>query len=663
MILNTSKDIVSKHVRSAIIICAYICWIYKPNALAQDKLYPLFQNSVLQDLNQPPHKTSSQHFKTVHPLTLPFFDDFSRYTGYPNDSLWLDNYVYINTGMGVNPPSTGVATFDGLNSYGLAYDPGSAAGHLPSDTLTSNYIDLSSYKDKDSVYLSFYYQPQGLGEGPNPEDSLILEFKPDSVPVPYDTSSNPKGWNKNIWIETWSIGGGNPVSPFKQVMIPIRTIKNANLFQNNFQFRFRNICNHSGNLDIWNVDYVYLNKGRSKKDTAEEDVTVYEPSNSLLKRYTSIPWRHFVADTTDYNIDSIHIYTHHIDTTGPSFVNFNYQIKSLSDNFTTINSPSPPPVNNVNQNEFQDYTIRANHIKNFTPKNPDSVVFQVKTMATNGATEKTLYRINDTASHIQNFNTYFAYDDGTAEQGYGPSGSQNGASVALKFNTYMPDSLFGIGIHFNQSISDVSLDFFNLMVWSSINSSNASTGKDDTLARIVDVFPQYVKHTNGFYYFPFAKPVPVGTTFYIGWTQISDYVLNVGFDRNFSLSRTGNDSILFVQQDGLWYKSKQLGVPMIRAFVGKKPVFAGIDNSDILHENFSVELFPNPNQGIFSIKLPEQGKYMVELLDANGKTILSQKNINGLMQLDATQYPSGLYFTHIISLETGSQVFRKVVIN
>jgi len=621
-----------------------------PHAVAQDKLLPLKNNAVLQDLHKAAQKNpylKNKKGKDTPTVKLPFFDDFSNYTGYPNSALWIDNDVYINTGMATYPPSTGVATFDGLNSNGVAYEPGSAAGDLPSDTLTSNYIDLSSYQDKDSIYLSFYYQPQGLGEAPDAEDTFMLEFKTDS----------------SKWIQVWATPGGlKSGSPFKEVLVPVQSVSGQNYFYNKFQFRFRNIANLSGNLDIWNLDYIYLKNNRTMKDTGSEDVAIYEPSNSLVKYYTSIPWKHYINDTTDYYTDSIHDYTHYNSSTATTHVTFHYTIKSLSENLL-LAAPTGQ-VGNFTPNEYLDYELGADHFKKFTPKNTDSVVMQVNTIATNNTTgEQPYFRVNDTASLIQNFNTYFAYDDGTAETGYGISSSPNGGSVAVQFNTKMPDSLFGIGIHFNQGGTDVSLDYVNLEVWDVINSANTANTKDHIIGQISGVFPQYIRQENGFFYFPFDKPIPVGTTFYLGWSQISDFMLDVGFDRNFSLTKSRNDSILFYNINGVWTKSSQIGIPMIRAFVGKKPVFfTGVENEKNQESAFPIQLYPNPNTGIFNIILPEDGKFTFELTDINGKTILTQTNVNSHMVVDAGNYSPGIYIAHITSLQSGSQVFKKVVI-
>ncbi len=105
-------------------------------------------------------------------IGLPFFDDFSYDGPYPTNDLWLTNDVFVNNTLGINPPSIGMATFDGLNAGGTPYG---RAGF--SDFLVSTYLDLSPYNSDDDVYLSFFIQPKGQGDNPEEEDLLILEFK------------------------------------------------------------------------------------------------------------------------------------------------------------------------------------------------------------------------------------------------------------------------------------------------------------------------------------------------------------------------------------------------------------------------------------------------------------------------------------------------------
>ena len=127
-------------------------------------------------------------------LHLPFVDDFSNYSGYPDPQLWGDRQGFVNTGFAVLPPSIGVVTLDALDEYGKVYAHAERVS-FPADTLTSRPIRLDSnfvqhrpMQVSDSIYFSFYYQPAGasrdpeaggweiVGDAPEHPDKLVLEF-------------------------------------------------------------------------------------------------------------------------------------------------------------------------------------------------------------------------------------------------------------------------------------------------------------------------------------------------------------------------------------------------------------------------------------------------------------------------------------------------------
>ena len=76
-------------------------------------------------------------------------------------------------------------------------------------------------------------------------------------------------------------------------------------------------------------------------------------------------------------------------------------------------------------------------------------------------------KMNDTVIHEQLFMDYYAYDDGTAEAGYGLRGSGTaGGLVAMKYNSYQADYLGGVNISFNQVYDSLNLGYyFKLVVW------------------------------------------------------------------------------------------------------------------------------------------------------------------------------------------------------
>ena len=232
-----------------------------------------FYNANLNNPNSPYIKKSTPNNKAI--LTLPFIDDFSQNYIFPDPALWQDINVYINSNFPDNPITYGVATFDGLDSTGTPYNFALPTSYGLADHLTSQPIDLSSIVD--SVFLSFYYQPQGNGNKPEAKDSLTLEF--------FRLSDSS-------WVRMWGVKGA-PNQPFEKVMIPADTS-----FQNSaFQFRFKNWATLSGNVDHWNIDYVYLNDNRNHADTLLNDVSFITNHHSMLKELTAMPWSHYLTDT------------------------------------------------------------------------------------------------------------------------------------------------------------------------------------------------------------------------------------------------------------------------------------------------------------------------------------------------------------------------------
>ena len=114
---------------------------------------------------------------------LPFFDDFSHSDLYPDSTKWTDNGVLVNDGFPLCPPNRNGVTFDVLDANGQVYNY-AISNAFVAEYLTSVRIRLDSIMEPepraltpaDSVYFSFYYQPQGNGNAPESQDSLVLQF-------------------------------------------------------------------------------------------------------------------------------------------------------------------------------------------------------------------------------------------------------------------------------------------------------------------------------------------------------------------------------------------------------------------------------------------------------------------------------------------------------
>mgnify|MGYP000632629706 CR=1 FL=1 len=206
--------------------------IFVSNLFAQEQLSTFYRND---------RNVSFDHsvFAKTTALALPFFEDFTNYETFPNPLKWKDALVYINNSFPINPISRGVATFDGLNTFGVPYDSVNKYAAIYADSLTSQIIDLSNYTPNDSIYLSFYYQPGGYGFEPDLNDSLMLFFK----------------LNNGLWNKVWAKEGSS-TTDFKQVLIPV---SNAIYLNANFQFRFINKVTMQTNDDHWHLDYIKIN--------------------------------------------------------------------------------------------------------------------------------------------------------------------------------------------------------------------------------------------------------------------------------------------------------------------------------------------------------------------------------------------------------------------
>ncbi len=140
-------------------------------------------------------KTSKEthDYKTAKPVELPFFDDFSDERTYPSNKRWQSDQILVNSGFPLFPTNYNAATFDVLDATGAVYSNGSSNPFI-ADSLMSKPIILVDENGErlspaDSLYFSFYYQPQGNGDAPETNDSLVLKFGCviDTFKIEYDT--------------------------------------------------------------------------------------------------------------------------------------------------------------------------------------------------------------------------------------------------------------------------------------------------------------------------------------------------------------------------------------------------------------------------------------------------------------------------------------------
>jgi hypothetical protein len=543
------------------------------------------------------------------------------------DARWSDYNVYVNNNYPINPPTIGVATFDGLKYDGTPYSPNQPLSKGVADHLTSKPINLL-YDIQDSIYLSFYYQAQGLGNAPEPEDSLVLEFY-----SPLDKS----------WTWKWSVAGHSG-SAFKQVLIPI---KESKFLVKGFAFRFKNYATLSGNLDHWHIDYVKLNKTRNFQDFDPDDVGFVEKANVLLASYQEMPWRQFVANPSAEMFDSLKV-TLRNSSLSNKVVTYTYSINDKSGNELATN-------NGLNGNESpQSLFVYKNKLNfSFPTSNEQFERFEVLNIA-NVPIIGDEVKFNDTVRHFQKFDHHFAYDDASAEAAYGLNSM--GGKLAYRFFLNTSDTLSAVAIHFAQVNYDLSFYSFKLTIWSSLSPESIVYQSQDY------VFPIYLKEINGFYVYEIDPLVLPAGNFYVGMVQSSADKLNIGFDKN-----TDASANMFYNVQGTWVNSQFYGSWLIRPVLGTPVLPVGIENiklnkGSVENALSSIGLFPNPSEGIFNINLEIERELAISVFDLSGK-VLEVFLAKGDRQLDLRNLSNGIYFVQF--MDPTSQVFgrSKIIIN
>jgi len=527
--------------------------------------------------------------------------------------IWIDRMALRNERYGKNPRSLGVVTFDGLDEDGYPYQFGSAVTNY-GDRLTSKPVDLSNFSAADSLYFSFLYQPEGLGDIPEPGDSLVLEF--------YASGQDQ-------WFHIWGVSGSGTY-PFRAVHLPLTQ---SAFFSDGFRFRFKNYGGLSGSLDHFHIDYVHLRALSSSNDTLFKDFSLCYPISSLLEKYTSVPWDHYRNTSSNVMENGVEIQVYNGSNAAENYQNGQIEIRQGGSTQGSFNLPGfLLAEGNINYNPSTFYTSYHDLSSGYQYSKlllGDYQTFEVKT--TVSAQFPNLIS-NDSSVFTQGFYNYYSYDDGSAEAAFGPTGAQS--MLAVHFDTYEADSLLGVYLHFVPSVVDVSNKLFYLTVW------EESNGQPGNILYQDDVFtprqPTYNQGLNNFntYYFSNGIKVPVSTSFFVGWKQVDAVRYNLGLDRNLDHA----DEIFYsVDFGGTWQNPPFSGSAMLR------PIYStALDNVLNLpgpEEVKNYRIFPNPvlHQAIIESPYSDEKGYDVFALTGQKMVEISTNLI------DASKLAPGYY--------------------
>ena len=549
-------------------------------------------------------------------IDLPIVDDFSSPTLKPRSDYWADQKVYINTQLADSLISIGIATFDGLDEFGAPYLKNSNTSDTFNDVLTSHYINLSG---ESNVFLSFIYQPQGLGESPESDDSLVVDF-----------------WSvdDSLWIRQWSVEGSG-IHRFKSVILEVAD----SLERDGFRFRIGTYGARSGDFDHWHIDYVQFDADRNINDTIIEDPALNRPPPTLIKNYTSLPYFHMAM--TDFK-DSIEFgYRRN----GPVPVGgwaLNLGQYIISSNGSVITSRTAVPVI---ANTLHDIDLKFK-----TPLNAmtlpaiDTFTLNIKSWFDGTAAG---IRRNDTLFFDQVFSNYYAYDDGSAERAYGIE-NVTGAQMALRFQAKSADTLKGIYMHFAHAGNDATDNTFQIYIWEDNNGEPGNIiYKSDSVYT-----PQYAWERNQFIPYELDNGgVYISGSVFIGVRQKTNRGLNFGYD----IRTVGPD--LFYGDSQNWYQSLFTGALMFRPYYRSSAYDLNVS------ENNTVTpwtVFPNPSSNVLFVQNSSNEKpHKIEIFDLTGRLVKQTHNENSI---EVSDIPNGLYLVHIFAAENKSPFVTRVIV-
>jgi hypothetical protein len=545
-------------------------------------------------------------------------------------SLWTGRGVFVNANYPINPPSVGAATFDAINEMGKLY-PNASSTQFVGDSLVSKPIDLSALSPTDNVYLSFYVESKGFGgDAPEEKDSLLLSFMD----------------NSGAWRSVWGSVAKNTWATDSFFKFYVK-VDLSIFFHKNFRFKFFNYASIEGfgsdgsNRDQWQLDYVQMDKNRFSNDAYGSDMAFVYPPKTLVNGFYAVPWNHFksasnlMTGTSQALVRNIS----NVDASADFSVNIKEQANVLYTSAAAQIATVPSGLTQVYNENYGSFVYTS-------PEN-DTAVFDVQYTLNTALANN--FKKNDTLSFTQVLSNCYAYDDGSAEAGYGFYYA--GAEFAYKFPILQSkgDSLRGVKIYFNEVVGSGNYQIpFTLRVW------EYSLGKPGALIlESSEYMPDSIKGINKYLYYPFEEAIFVKDTICIGWKQTTNDYINVGLDLNTS---NADKMFFYVVSSGTWSASHTAGSVMFEPVLGAPVVFPAA----VLEQVAEAQIFPNPAKQTVFIHCAE--KIQAFIMDIEGRVILQNEFQEGANSIDLSNNSEGLYIIKIVNADSGKIEFHKLVV-
>ena len=578
-------------------------------------------------------------------VKLPFFDDFSQPSPTLSPSLWDNCGTTAGLGYGELPPTIGMATLDALDADGNLYT-NATTSPFPADTLLSLPIRLDSLTPADSLVLSFFYLPSGgsgnlwerIGDTPDPADSLYLDFY-----RPGDST----------WQNVWARGGisvdtliAHTGHAWQYVAL---SISDPAYFDSTFRFRFRNHCSldagtkrgMAGNCDQWNIDYILLDTARSSTAMLHpRDVAFVTPAPSLLSHYQAMPARQYRSgdmaqqlQLTIANLYNSELASHYqydiISGDGDTVYSYDGGFENAPyDGYQTAAPHATPPVG---------YTF---------PESDTHSVYNIIHTVREGVGGDS-HPQNDTIRFSQVFADYYAYDDGTAENGYGLTSTASHVYLAYRFDLNEEDTLTAVDLYFNRTKDGENESImFLLTIWQADADGHPST----VLYRDSERRRPAIDGLNAYQRYVLENATVVNGSIFVGFEQIGNDFINLGFDRH-----TQSADRIWYLTSTAWQQSILRGSLMLRPLFGSAAT-VGIDDSQHSTLNTQHLIYPNPASTIVNISgLADGSTY--NIYDIHGRLLLSGTGNS----IDVSQLRDGFYIVRIANPDGSAHATKLIV--
>jgi len=675
---------------------------------AQEIVTGLQMNKIVSDEYNSATKLKS--IDLLPAIQLPFFDDFSKSNIYPDALKWEDRNVLVNRDFAVFPPNTGVATFDVLDPAGAVYADAVSVPFV-ADYLTSRSIRLDSLFNPtpvslslaDSVYLSFYYQPQGRADKPELSDSLVLQFGYpsgnmvldyiDSVTVlvdtyllengieyiyPFDTIFSPAGCNQSlyiinfntltwgdsvtlpcdsvmkaeiVWESVWNAEGASleefyqaKGKYFEQVMVSITDEK---FFTSAFQFRFFNygsiadiiIPSKRSNVDQWNLDFVYLNYDRSRHDTSFRMLSFSERAPSFLKRYESMPYRQYRGDPTNATSPDFKVFLTNLDNIEHN-TKYRYKVRQVEGSFGFGYDGG-----SCNLPPF--YTFGFQNCE--TGCGAAHACPRVNSLfALNFDRDTTSFVITHFISDSSGSN--ILVDSIRYTQGFYNYFAYDDGTPELGYGLEPAGGL--LAYQFKMTLPDT-LRGVQIYFNQTLNNANENyfdivVWKDNNGKPGEEIYrkkrqkPVWSDQLYGFHQYSFDENIVINGVFYVGIMQEQSGSLNIGYD-----VAKNNQEYIFFNVDGVWRTSQYEGSLMIRPVVGSGMVI-GIEDQESV-AILAPLVYPNPAGNHLQIDLKDKNKQASAIIfDLSGRMVSAFSFRSGEV-ITLPSLTTGMYFLRIES--------------